>query len=411
MNNNLIISKITMKKIFYFLSLLLMSTIYLSSCKEEIDVHDTKIVAFDLAPTEPDRNVVITRTDTTYTSTDAIALRWNRTSAENGTPVYYSVVFAGENGSFENPAYSIASNSLGWRDTLKVSSELLNIVAERCGIPANQSGIIKWKVKAGNGVVSVLSNNESKFQVTRPLGFAEYPTSLYMLGSATEAGDSLTSAIKGSYVRKGTFEFITTLKSGNYFFTDKKTPSKNYQVTNGVISYGNSSVSPASAKQLYRIRMVFYKGQSNIFEIQKMEMIMPNIASGATTAPTKGLSIAQLDYAGNGVWKKLNFPALKPDGTDITNGIQYKFRMTGVFAGDTTPTEYYYGYFTDSDPIANAKVPDNTSPESYFYCKETNNLDKNYYRFGNAKGKKLNVTIYLTPGLKNYYHNCTIIEE
>ena len=400
-----------MKKIFYFLSLMLLSSIYLSSCKpEEVDVHDTKINAFDLIPTVEGRKVVVTRVDTTYTSNDSITLKWNRTNAENGTPVYYSVVFAGENGDFDNPVYSITSNSLGWIDTLKISPELLNIAAERCGIPADSTGTVRWKVKAGNGVVNTLSSSESSFQVTRPLGFAEYPSTLYILGTATEAGDSLSKAIKGSYVRKGTFEFITTLQPGNYYFADKKN-AKDYQVNNGLINLGKNSVSPATSNQLYRIRMVFYKKQSNIFEIQKMELIIPDRASSTTSIPNEGLSVAELEYMGNGVWQKLNFPALKPDGTDITNGQQYKFRMSGIFTGDTTPTSYYYGYFTDSDPNANAGVPNSTSPESYFYCKETNNLDKNFYRFGNAKGKKLNVTIYLTPGLKNYYHNCTILEE
>lgn len=400
-----------MKKIFYFLSLVLLSSIYLSSCKtEEVDVLNTKIKAFDLKPTVDGRKVVITRNDTTYTSKDSILLKWDRTNAENGTPVYYSVVFAGKNGNFDNPVYSITSNSLGWRDTLKISPEQLNIAAERCGIPADSTGTVRWKVKAGNGVVSTLSTSESSFLVTRPLGFAEYPTTLYILGPATEAGDSLGKAIKGSYVRKGTFEFITTLRSGNYYFADKKN-SKYYQVNNGLINYGKSSASPATNKQLYRIRMVFYKGQSNIFEIQKMELIIPDKTSSSTSVPKEGLSVAELEYKGNGVWQKLNLPALKPDGTDITNGQQYKFRMTGMFMGDTTPISYYYGYFTDSDPNANAGVPNNTSPESYYYCKETNNLDKNFYRFGNAKGKKLNVTVYLTPGLKNYYHNCTILEE
>lgn len=374
---------------------------------------ETIINKFELTPTQVDRMIVVTKRDTVYTSTDSIVLYWDRTVAENGTPVYYTVLFTSESGNFENPAYSISSNNIGWDDTLKVVPKTLDLIAEKCGISSEQSGKIRWCIKAGNGVNHILSTNESSFSVKRPKGIADYPITLFLMGSATEAGDSLNNAIRGSFVGTGTFEFITTLKPGNYYFVASKTKgAKAYQVNNGEISFGNTSVSPALQSQLYRITVVLYNAESTMFEIQKMELIIPDKASSGTVSPTQGLTITELDYVGNGVWAKTNIPGLKPDGTNITNGLQYKFRMFGKFVGDVNVTTYYYGYFTDSDPNANAGVPNNTSPESWYYCKETTNLDKNFYRFPNSSGgKKLDVAIYLTPGLKSYFHKCVVLEE
>lgn len=398
----------------YLFSLIFISAFFMTGCVEDkIYPIETVIRPFEHMPTPAGRTIIVTKTDTVYTSTDSIVFYWNRTTAENGTPVYYSVVFTGENGNFENPAYAISSNNIGWDDTLRVASKTLDLIAEKCGVGSEQTGKIRWRVKASNGVNHVLSTNESLFNVKRPKGIADYPITLFLMGTATSAGNDASLAIKGSYVRTGTFEFITTLKPGNYYFVDsKKEGAKTYMVNNGQISFGNTSVSPAASEQLYRIRMVLYNAESTIFEIHKMELIIPDRPSSATVSPTAGLAIAELDYKGEGVWAKTNIPALKPDGTNITNGLQYKFRMTGKFAGDAEMTAYYYGYFTDSDPVANAGVPNNTSPESWYYSKETNSLDKNYYRFPNgAGGKKLDVAVYLTPGLKNYYHKCMILEE
>lgn len=403
-----------MKKIINLFSLIFISVLLMTACVDDKSYPiETIIKDFILTPTQADRMIIVTKADTIYTSTDSIVLYWDRTVAENGTPVYYTVLFTGENGDFQNPAYSISSNNIGWDDTLKVVPKTLDLIAEKCGIPSEQSGKIRWCIKAGNGVNHVLSTNESSFSVKRPKGIADYPITLFLMGSATEAGDSISKAIRGSYVKSGTFEFITTLKPGNYYFVDsKKEGAKSYQVSNGQISFGNTSVSPAESEQLYRIRMVLYKAESTIFEIHKMELIIPDRASSNTVTPSAGLVIAELEYKGDGVWARSNIPALKPDGSNITNGLQYKFRMTGKFAGDTQMTPYYYGYFTDSDPVANAGVPNNTSPESWYFCKETNNLDKNFYRFPNGSGgKKLDVAVYLTPGLKNYYHKCIVLEE
>jgi len=403
-----------MKKILNLTSLILISIFLITACVDDNSYPiQTKVKEFSLSPSVPAKTIVVTKADTVYTSTDSIVLRWDRTVTENGTPVYYSVVFTGENGDFENPSYIIASNNIGWDDTLKVTPKTLDLIAEKCGIGSQGTGLIRWKVKAGNGVNYVLSDNESSFSVTRPKGIADYPITLFLMGTATEAGDSIQNAIKGSYVRTGTFEFVTTLKPGNYYFVaSKKEGAKAFQVTDGEISFGKNSISPATTEQLYRIRMVLYNAESTSYEIHKMELIIPDIASSATKSPTQGLVITEMDYKGNGMWEKKNIPGLKPDGSNITNGLQYKFRMSGKFAGDAGLTEYYYGYFTDSDPNANAGVPNNTSPESWYYCKETNKLDKNYYRFPNGTGgKQMDVAIYLTPGLKNYYHTCTIIEE
>lgn len=403
-----------MKKIVYLFSLIFISAIFITGCVEDNAYSlETVIAPFEITPTAAGRNITVTKVDTVYTSTDSIVFYWNRTKAGNGTPVYYSVLFIGENGSFDEPAYTISSNNIGWDDTLRVVPKTLDLIAEKCGVGSDQAGKIRWCVNASNGVSHVLSSNESSFSVKRPKGIADYPITLFLMGTATSAGNNVEQAIKGSYVRTGTFEFITTLKPGNYYFVDsKKEGAKSYQVNNGQISFGNISVSPAEREQLYRIRMVLYKAESTIFEIHKMELIIPDRASSNTVAPTAGLVIAELEYKGDGVWAKSNIPALKPDGSNITNGLQYKFRMTGKFAGDTQMTPYYYGYFTDSDPVANAGVPNNTSPESWYFCKETNNLDKNYYRFPNGSGgKKLDVAVYLTPGLKNYYHKCVVLED
>jgi len=402
-----------MKNIFYFICLLFVSTYTLVSCKEEaLYPIETTINAFDLIPTTSGTIVTVLKDGLRYTGKDSIITRWSRTTAANGTPVYYTVLFIGANGDFENPVYTISSTNIGWSDTLKIEQTTLDLLAEKCGIASEGTGQIRWKVRASNGVNQVLSTSESSFTVKRPKGIAEIPAMLYMLGSATEAGDSIIHAIKGTTVDVGIFEFITTLKAGNYYFVDsKKEGAKTYQVNNGAISFGKISVSPVASEQLYKIRMVIYNAESTTFEIQKMELIIPDKASSNSSFPTIGLVISELDYTGKGVWGKTNIPALKPDGTAITNGLQYKFKMTGVFVGETIPVAYYFGYYTDTDLNANAGVPNNTSPESWYYCRQTSTLDKNFYRFGNAKDKKLDVTINLTPGLKNYFHKCVILED
>ena len=81
-----------------------------------------------------------------------IEFQWSPSIAHDNGFVSYELVFDKPNGDFSAPLAAMASQLNGSKTALSVSSKNLNSVARAAGIGNNESGSLKWTVRASKGI-------------------------------------------------------------------------------------------------------------------------------------------------------------------------------------------------------------------------------------------------------------------
>src|SRR5690606_31836105 len=139
------------------------------------------------------------------------------------------------------------------------------VIAADAGIAAGEKGKLKWRVLAGNGVVSTASAEARLLEVERPEGTVEIPAKLYLTGSATEGGTDIASAKQFKQTNDGVFEIYSSLTDGNFHFASTNdAEAHTFIFKNGLIADGKDAASPAATKKVYRIVLDF---NTNHFEL------------------------------------------------------------------------------------------------------------------------------------------------
>jgi len=381
-------------KLRYFLGFVLIAI--LCSCQEEKDFdHTTTLTPFEY----------VTENGLSYelkgTPEDTIRFEWTKSKASNETLVFYEIQFVAEDGDFEHPAYTDKTRELGTVNYYLITDSVLNVVAERAGIKQETTGKIYWRVVASNGIVQFTLDQDQEFTVNRPFGFAEYPSKLYMTGSAVGDGSDMTTLIAGKRSLNDTliFNFVGDLSHGDLkFATDVKPDSRFFGVDAGTIAEGFAT--EVSEEGLYRISLDFRNVTAEFRQITSVEQIF--VKSGSEDAV-----LTELIYGGGLIWTK-EFDAFLPDDSPIPNGGQYKFRFTESEPGSESVYFSYWGKTT-----AAAAPPNQTTTPDYFEVVRVGgeNPPLNYYRFPlGIGGGRLKTVLDFSGDQDVFSHSCTLVE-
>ncbi|MCW3093828.1 MAG: hypothetical protein JWP81_4897 [Ferruginibacter sp.] len=286
-------------------------------------------------------------------SNAVVSFEWTPATTGDYSVVYYKVLFDKESGDFTKPIYIATPTALGTKTFLALSHRELNKIASKAGIASLQTGKLKWKITASNGVATAIVTDNRVIEVKRPAGFAENPADVYVTGAATEGGTDLSKAQKFKKLSDGVFELYTSLTAGTYNFTDNITGTPLTFMLEGTgIKDGTNGASPTTTKKAYRINLDFNTATASLTEIQEV---------GLWFAGYNRLTNL-LVYDANGVWKATNI-AIVFSAQSWGKDERYKFRVvekntdgsiTNKFAasstkdnvkatGSTAATYYYFG--------------------------------------------------------------------
>ncbi|MDD4632384.1 MAG: SusE domain-containing protein, partial [Proteiniphilum sp.] len=182
------------------------------------------------------RDMGVTPVKTLYEPTDGRTLvlqssasamlyfEWEPARAEDSGAVLYEIAFDKANGDFSDPLSIIAADNNGGSNHATITHKQLNQIAALAGIESAAQGTLKWTVYASKGINPVKAGQERTITVTRLAGFANIPEQLFITGTATEAGNDLSKAIRMKKINDGEFEVYTRLTQGQSFqFTNAST--------------------------------------------------------------------------------------------------------------------------------------------------------------------------------------------
>jgi len=350
-----------MKKIFKnSCAMGLLCLIVLSGCKKDkTDSINTTIDAAIL--NAPANNTVINLNPLLNA---AVNFEWTAAKVGNNTPSFYEVEFDKETGDFSNPVYKESSTRGGADNKLSINHRVVNRIAKAAGINELASGKVKWRVVANTGVVSAVSQ-AGILELKRPAGLADNPVDVYIMGTATEAGEDLTKALKFKKLSDGVFEIYTSLNAGTYKMVDKTTGTPLTFVLNGnLITEAASANSPATTKTVYRINLDFNYASAVVTEI---------VSVGLWFSGYNAIK-ANLVYDAAGVWKATFNNAWKTESWGKDE--RYKFRVVEKDAAGVSVTKNW-----GSSKQDNVRPVVNQDP-TYFLLKEVNNSQYDFsYKF------------------------------
>ncbi|RPD45239.1 hypothetical protein DNI29_17765 [Hymenobacter sediminis] len=377
-----------MKQYSHPLLLLLLLVSLLTGCKKDDKELDETItpVANYISPAD---NAVI-KLDPP--SNAAVTFEWGQARAADGTVVLYEVLFDKEGGNFSAPVYSVVSGTNGLDTKLVLSHGDLNKIANLAGIPAQAQGKLKWTVNASKGLNVMAAAAARTMTVERPAGFSVIPGNLYLTGSGTEAGATLSEAMPFKRVSAGVFELYTKLSPGEVKMVDQTTGTPTaYYINGNKLLQGNDATSPAMAPAVYRITLDFNNGSAILTEIQSVGLWISAQNKVTVTLP----------YVGKGVWKVENTP-IEFFQFDWGRDERYKFIFSEKDMAGTVTARQYGSTNTDNTP------PTATTAAAYYnLVPVADNQWNNTFKFiGTADRKSVDIMVMMQPAA--YTHQVTV---
>ena len=323
---------------------------------------------------------------------EPIRLEWEESQAENGTLVFYRVLFSNKKDGFSDPSYELTPNRMGMDNYIVLTDSMLNIAAEMAGVRQSESGTFYWSILASNGVSShQVKEGFREITVTRPDGFAAIPEKLYV-----KLGDEYVR-MKGTQFR-GTdtipvgFDVLVELEeSERISITDSKLGRQRYFSLTSDFQvqevYEGDVEMTVPVSGVYHVGMDFVTKEAFFSKVEQVDLIVLQNGKPDDVVTT-------LEYEGNYVWGS-QYTALLSDGSALPNGAAYKFRMTES-SGKVT-------YWGSSSKMVNPPTEDTAS--SYFYVTKVSEGMSNFYRFPIlVSGKQMNVMLSMAPSEENWYH-------
>ncbi len=365
-------------------SLIILSVI---SCKKDIKTLDLAITPVSSLGSPAD-NEDIQLQPATGTS---IMFQWSPAQTPDSGLILYEVAFDKPDGDFSNPIYKILADGSGVQTQATVSQKDLNKIAALAGIQASSSGKIKWGVLASKATNAKISTETRILQIERPAGFATVPDSLFIFGTATEAGIDPTNAIPLKKTADGVFELYTSLKAGSYLLTDQRNANgAEYYIdvnNSNMIKLGNMPTEVTGATKAYRLNYDFNVATSEETEIESIGLFQS----------ANDIEIGQLGYIGNSTWQIDTLPVAFVQfswGRDD----RYKFVIH-------TPAGLEYIGSQNAN-----NVPPAGQPASYFYLLPvTNDQWNNTYKFDpSADNHSVKVDLYFKAD-GPYTHKITVL--
>lgn len=229
-------------------------------------------------------------------SSESLRFSWNRVNAKDGGVILYEVWFDSEDGDFTNPVYTVLSDNKGTQNELSVDQKTLNRIASAAGIAALAKGKVKWTVVANKGINTQIAEITNLLALERPMGFAEFPERLYLVGSATESGEDPSDAVLFKQVEEGVYEVYTALRPGDYQFRDgfDETYKTYFIDANNALAEGEGTAS-IDTEELVRLTLDFNTSQHRIDRIEQFGVFMPayNALIGTMNYSSKGIWIGE----------------------------------------------------------------------------------------------------------------------
>jgi len=369
----------------------------LSACNDEKIVHSTTITDFNYFTNDLSidiKSVAVDKLDSV-----ACTLKWGKSKALDYSLVFYEVIFS-SNDNFSDSVYSVIPPTLGADTTVQITYRQLNVIAESLGIKQNSDGNLKWKVRASNGFSEFKKAETRTISIIRPDGYAYYPEKLYLLGSATSAGDSIKKAIPLKSLGNGVYEIFTNLSDGKYYFIEKLNGRvRHFTISGNALVEKNVNNSPIEANKIHRLKLDFKNQSAKSVVINKVSLWY----SGSN-------SIIGNDFTQeNPLIPSWNMQT-KLELVNGTNGLldyRYKFRTEEKDAQGTVSTVFW-----GSEKISSAQQT-TTTDAAYFYLYEANNSQSDYcYKFSRdgQNGKNLKFKIDLQSTISNYTHSISVVE-
>jgi starch-binding outer membrane protein SusE/F len=374
-----------MKKIIYLSGIAYMALLFITSCKKEVRVLDTSITPVSSLNSPTDQASI--KLDPATGAN--VEFNWGVAETADGGLIQYEIVFDKADGDFSDPVYRVVSDGMGVQTQATITQKDLNKIASLAGIESSGTGTVKWAVVASKSTNSVISAESRTLQLERPAGFAVVPNTLYIYGSATEAGDDVTKAIPLKRIEEGVFEIYTSLKPGSYLLTDKQEAggTEYYVDANGIIKLGSTPTEISGEMKPYRLRYDLNVATTEIAKIESLGLYM----SAYNT------EIGQLDYVGNGRWSAATIPV---EFFQFSWGRdeRYKFILH---------TENGMEYLGSQN--ANNVSPAG-QPASYFYLLPVSNSQwDNTYKFDpSADMKNVKVDVFFNSDAP-YRHTVTVL--
>ncbi|MDE3184573.1 MAG: SusE domain-containing protein [Bacteroidota bacterium] len=364
-----------------------LTLLLIASCKKDIKPLDLNLTAVSslLAPSD---NSDIQLQPATGGN---IVFQWSAAQTPDSGVVLYEVAFDKADGDFTKPVYKILADGSGIQTQATVSQKDLNKIASLAGIEASSSGKVKWAVLASKATNTKISTETRTLQIARPAGFATVPDSLFLFGTATEAGNDPTNAIPLKKTADGVFELYTSLTAGSYLLTDQRNASgTEYYIdvnNSNIIKLGNTPTEVTGATKAFRLSYDFNVATSEATEIQSIGLFQS----------ANNAEIGQLTYIGNSTWQIDSLPVVFVQfswGRDD----RYKF-IVHTPAG----LEYFGSQNANNVPPAG-------QPASYFYLfPVTNDQWNNTYKFDpSADNHSVKVDVYFNAN-GPYTHKVTVL--
>ncbi len=362
--------------------------LFLTSCEDDKELDHTQVTEVSNLFT-PENNTFIKLEP----ASGSAVFEWAQAKAEDNGIVFYEVVFDKEAGDFSDPIYSIKSDGNGIGNTLTMSYSSLNQIAKMAGIASQSKGKIKWTVFSSKGINVKKSTVFHLLELERPAGFAEIPSALYITGSASEGGETLSEAIPFKQTQSGVFEIYTSLKAGIYKFASGNSGTPiTYSINNGRMVEGGTTTVTGDTK-VYRIRLNLNNASAEFTEIKSLGLWF--------SADNK--IWYDLPYAGKGTWEIKNAPVeFKQEGWGRDE--RYKFRFTVVNAAGEESQEWYGSQNSDNSR------PNSNTALSYWYMFPVNSSQYDYsFKFNeSADRKNADIKVDFSATADQYTHSVTV---
>ncbi|MDN5210799.1 SusE domain-containing protein [Fulvivirgaceae bacterium BMA12] len=368
-----------MKKI-YNLIIGLMTVAAIAGCEENELSHTEVTPVTDLYA--PENNAFFN-----LGAQSAAVFEWAAAKAADNGVVLYEVAFDVENGDFSAPIFKLPSDGQGLQRTLTLSFSDLNKIAVLAGIQPEAIGKLKWTVLSSKGINTQPSMASSLIEVERPAGFPP-PDELYMLGTGTEVGDELANGMLMKKIGSSIFEIYTSLKPGNYYFAERNSGTPDTYYLDGDKLKADGTTEVTGPEQVYRIRVDFSNGTSEIATIETIELWFPPL----------GQFLFDLPYIGNGTWKIENTP-IEFKQESWGRDERYKFRF--AIKQDGADSYEWFGSVNGD----NSRPDDSTADSFWYMVPVTDDFWANCFKFATpVDNNNADISIVFNTSVPEYTH-------
>ena len=257
-----------------------------------------------------------------------VRFEWSPSIAEDNGFVSYELLFDRENGDFSQPLAAMTSQLTGSQTYLSVTAKDLNTVARAAGLGAQETGNIRWTVRASKGIKGSIYTESRLLTVKTMNSMSPLPQTVLFQGEATEDPQNgipmvVSAGIDGEAATEGTFECFTKIKSGaDFTVVDDLGRYYKLDEANGTLTYSETPVNNRmSAEGIYWIKIDFGVMTWEPKAITKIEYYAASWVDNKMSKVNEPMT-----YVGKGVWELLDYENTISDNS--ANDSRHRFNAT-----------------------------------------------------------------------------------